>query len=772
MKVVEFEEKNKISHFPIDIVYDKKNRIKEIKYCHSFKDFRELSDDLLAARNNRTTALMAGDTYNVQRIDVDDIESFKQVFDMDLLGNTPHYMSRNKRLPHYFIKLVNYDGNKDRLTIKQGKTTVCDLLNGQWAWYKTSETIVNGDKPIVEVDYDKIRHLFEKPKKEKKKKKVLNIEKTVDSYYSDDKHIKEILDCLSTDRFNYDDWLNVGIALYNTNPNYFNLWDDWSKKSDAYNYDELLKKWDSFKYCKNKLTIGSLKYWAKQDNPEQYENIIAEKYFLNLSSGDDGTAKAFYYLFNDRLVCASESPNIWFQYNNGMWHKMKGVSYIRKLYANEFCKWILKQQQLFQTKINNMSNEDEKAKLNNMMSFVGFWIQTCKIYKHVTDKIKQSIYLFLDTEFTNKLNSNPNLLCFGENVYDLKSCLWRPTEKDDYCSISVGYDKKDVLKADTLEIEGILHDMFQDPLEYQYFLNNLTELLYGQNKREIFNVWLGVGANGKSLLATYLKHVFGDYYSTMQVAMLTSKRPSATQANPELAKARYSRIVMFSEPEANEKLNNSYMKELTGGDSISTRELYGNQFDYIPQFTPIILCNELELQNINDDSMPRRLILCKFKTNFVKHEPKFDYEKPRDDTLKSTETIDRIKLGFMKLLLENWTNIYKMDFKYDIPESMIFDKLEFLDDNNILKMFVDEYIMKTNDKNDYITLSDVYEKFKAFAKDNGEAHVKKKHLKARIQKFLPEFKKRKKINGADLRSIFIYCKFADELEVAIDDDLY
>lgn len=772
MRVSAFENKNKINHFPIELKYDKQNKIKKIMHCKSFKDFIELTADKLEERNKRKTNIMAGDTYTVQRIDVDDKELFQELFNTDLLKGTPYYLSRNKRLPHYYIKLINYDGGKDRLTIKKGKTTVCDLLTGQWAWYTTTEKIINGANDIIELDYNLIKHHFEKQKPKEKQKCIQKQLSKECENQTGNKYIEGLLNCLSPDRYTYDNWLNVGMVLYNTHPDYFNMWVEWSKKSEDYNFEELTKKWASFKNSNSKLTIGSLKYWAKEDNPDQYESMISEKYFWGLSARDDGFAKAFHYVFKNQIVCSNEITNEWYVFKDGMWKKMNGVSYLRKLFANGFCSWIKNEKYKASEKVNQLEEDNpRKPELKNLLSYTNIWIESCKVYKEVTAYIKQSVYLFLDTEFTSKLNSKPNLICFGRDVYDLNTCSWRDTTIDDYCSISVKYSGVDVLSADTLEIKQILHDMFQDPDEYQYFLNNITELLYGQNKREIFNVWLGVGANGKSLLATYLKHVFGEYYATMPVAMLTNKRPSATQANPELAKARYSRIVMFSEPEANEKLNNSYMKELTGGDSISTRELYGQSFDYIPQFTPIILCNELELQNINDDSIPRRLVLCKFKTNFVKHTPKFSYEKPRDDSLKMLDTINRIKLGFMKLLLENWRKLSEAGFKYDQPESMELDKLEFLDDNNILKMFVNEYIEKTNDKNDYITLADAYERFKIFAKDNGEAHIKKKHLKARIQKFLPEFKKRKKINGADLRSIFIYCRFTDELDVAEDDDL-
>lgn len=79
--------------------------------------------------------------------------------------------------------------------------------------------------------------------------------------------IEEIMDMLDgAKRNNYNDWLSVGMCLYNINQIYVLLWIKWSQQSDKYEDGVCDEKWKSFKKDKNGLKIGSLLMWAKQDS--------------------------------------------------------------------------------------------------------------------------------------------------------------------------------------------------------------------------------------------------------------------------------------------------------------------------------------------------------------------------------------------------------------------------------------------------------------------------------------------------------------------------
>jgi phage/plasmid-associated DNA primase len=102
--------------------------------------------------------------------------------------------------------------------------------------------------------------------------------------------IEYILDILNENRcHHYDDWVCVGICLYNINPNYFLLWEKWAQKNGQYEWSceekwDLFEqgKWDSFEQEKNVLEIGSLLLWAKNDNLYKYDEFIKNKKINNM----------------------------------------------------------------------------------------------------------------------------------------------------------------------------------------------------------------------------------------------------------------------------------------------------------------------------------------------------------------------------------------------------------------------------------------------------------------------------------------------------------
>jgi P4 family phage/plasmid primase-like protien len=90
--------------------------------------------------------------------------------------------------------------------------------------------------------------------------------------------IETLINMLSENRWeDYNDWVNIGMCLFNINKHYLNAWIRWSKKSDKYADGDCEKKWKSFKKTKEGLKIGSLLLWAKKDSPLKYEMFIKKK---------------------------------------------------------------------------------------------------------------------------------------------------------------------------------------------------------------------------------------------------------------------------------------------------------------------------------------------------------------------------------------------------------------------------------------------------------------------------------------------------------------
>lgn len=72
---------------------------------------------------------------------------------------------------------------------------------------------------------------------------------------------------------NYDDWVKVGMALFELGDYGLTAWDNWSKQSDKYKPGECSKKWLSFNHdltAANQITFASLLHWAAEDGAQPF----------------------------------------------------------------------------------------------------------------------------------------------------------------------------------------------------------------------------------------------------------------------------------------------------------------------------------------------------------------------------------------------------------------------------------------------------------------------------------------------------------------------
>jgi P4 family phage/plasmid primase-like protien len=95
--------------------------------------------------------------------------------------------------------------------------------------------------------------------------------------------IEILLDMLDVSRCNnYNDWINVGLCLYNINEKNLELWKKWSHNSDKYEEGSCEVKWKSFNKKKDGLTIGSLMLWCKEDDKDRYDMFLKKHKFKEM----------------------------------------------------------------------------------------------------------------------------------------------------------------------------------------------------------------------------------------------------------------------------------------------------------------------------------------------------------------------------------------------------------------------------------------------------------------------------------------------------------
>lgn len=148
--------------------------------------------------------------------------------------------------------------------------------------------------------------------------------------------------------------------------------------------------------------------------------------------------------------------------------------------------------------------------------------------------------------------------------------------------------------------------------------------LTGMTGEQILLFFYGLGANGKSVLANILDALLGDYASTAGSDLLMA-RGDRSSTN-DVAALRGSRLVKVSEFDDGEKLAEAQIKTLTGGDPVTCRFLYCENFTYIPTYKILLIGNHKPKVRDNGHGIWRRLQLLPFEVIIPEEERDADLQ--------------------------------------------------------------------------------------------------------------------------------------------------
>ena len=185
---------------------------------------------------------------------------------------------------------------------------------------------------------------------------------------------KKLTMILSTERAsNYTDWLDIGYCLQGISNDLLQTWIAFSKKWSMYNDDkECNKQWEWFQRNNNKqITIASLHYWAKQDDPDKYKDILRdslENIVVTSIKGEKATgphadvANVIFHYFKDCFVCANIKDNLWYYFNEeigGRWEATEVGHKLRSRLSSEIVDLYTYYLQKYQQKSNLEEEESE-----------------------------------------------------------------------------------------------------------------------------------------------------------------------------------------------------------------------------------------------------------------------------------------------------------------------------------------------------------------------------------------------------------------------------
>ncbi len=554
--------------------------------------------------------------------------------------------------------------------------------------------------------------------------------------------IKDLLDTLNPTRAdNYNEWRDVIYALSNTSISYKDLAEYFSRKSPKFDYNGFEKVWNlSLKSSKRPLTLGSLHFWAKQDNPDKYEeirakgvssllyNMVYEGYREGLLSHAD-VAKLIHTLLKHKFKTDNPTGSkvrVWYEFvlDDDQFQK-----------EGEIYKWRVWQTspaslsiyisdtlpKLFDNIYKNVKSNHDKSAGDNSK----YYNKVLQNFKSTMRKLGDRNYVknvitmaedkFYSHGFADQLDKDPLIRGVCNGVLKL-SCTGSPPQlikgfhthniskftKANYIAFNP-YD--DMTKKIIITLRSIFPD--NEPDSFEYLMYFLASTLDANSKESIFLIIVGHGSNGKSLLVELHKAAIGEHYGAkMPLSFLTSKSYNSDNATPALMQLKDATFVYYSESEKGERLNVSRIKEVTGIETLAGRKLHSDMVNFKPKCHHMVSSNfEFDIDS-NDHGTWRRIDYIGLKITFklpyeFKMDPNDPYTRRADPTAILTWPEDPQIIGrYLGFMVWNHYWLYR---KYcgkvrAVPHPHIkFDTDKYRRRQDLISSFIAQRYIKTAD---------------------------------------------------------------------------
>ena len=165
--------------------------------------------------------------------------------------------------------------------------------------------------------------------------------------------------------------------------------------------------------------------------------------------------------------------------------------------------------------------------------------------------------------------------------------------------------------------ERFLGDVLPDPDDRAFVRRAVGYCLTADISEHVLFVLHGTGRNGKSTFLEVLRKVLGDYAQQAPSELLLAQQRGSS-ASEDIARLRGARFVATSETEENRRLAESVIKQLTGGDTLVARVLYGSLFEFEPTHKLWLATNHLPQVRGTDEAIWSRLKQVPFTVTIPK----------------------------------------------------------------------------------------------------------------------------------------------------------
>lgn len=319
-----------------------------------------------------------------------------------------------------------------------------------------------------------------------------------------------------------------------------------------------------------------------------------------------------------------------------------------------------------------------------------------------------------------QLDKYPSAFNVLNGVISLKTGVCKPHSREYMISklADVSYDEG----ADCPTWKRFLRDITDGDEELILYMQRMMGYcLTALTSEQCVFFLYGNGSNGKSTFVDTISAIMGDYAMACQPETVMMRDKTNT-ARADIARLRNARLVTTYEPNEGARLDEGIVKQLTGGDKVTARFLYGKDFEFRPEFKILMATNYKPNIKGMDQGIWRRIRLIPFTVEITPDRQ--DKQLPQ-----------KLRKEYPGIL--NWAIAGAVAwYKEGMPPCKAVEGAvqEYRSEMDRVQQFVDDCLVKSDTAS--IQASTLYQCYKGWCQEQGD------RFPIGSVKFYGEFKKR------------------------------
>lgn len=217
----------------------------------------------------------------------------------------------------------------------------------------------------------------------------------------------------------------------------------------------------------------------------------------------------------------------------------------------------------------------------------------------------------------------------------------------------------------------------------------------------------GFGANGKSVYMETLCRLLGEAAVTLPSESFTGEGKAGGSANPDMARLYGRRFLRVKELPEGEDLRENLVKDLTGGEDFTVRDLFQGYFDFKPIFTGHMSGNGYPKISGTDNGIWRRMAVVHWPVTLAESEQREFEEVVSEFAPEYSGILNWLIEGVMIFLREGLV----------VPEAVRLKTQEYRDEMDRTSAFCARCVVA--DGNGEVTAKAFYQAYVDFTVDQG-----------------------------------------------------